>query len=127
MPRSAPSCCTEPGCPELVHEPKRSRCTEHYNLQKANQSRSYKGRDDNAQYVAFYASPTWRKLSTNYRKHNPLCVHCLEIGITKPADLVDHIKEVRDLYAERLNIDNLQSLCHSCHNTKTAMVRRQSI
>lgn len=49
----------------------------------------------------------------------PLCRHCRERGIVKAAKEVDHIiphKGDMDLF---LDIENTQSLCKSCHSTKT--------
>jgi 5-methylcytosine-specific restriction protein A len=40
---------------------------------------------------------------------------------------VDHIVERSDDDSKRLNWDNLQSLCHSCHNIKTAEEKRKRI
>ena len=124
MPRAAPSACTEPGCSELVYEPKTSKCPAHRREQRKQQASAYKSRTENTKYVEFYNSPQWRAISTNHRKRYPLCKHCLDIGITKPADVVDHIIELRDQFEKRFDLTNLQSLCHSCHNSKTATVRR---
>lgn len=123
MPRSAPSACTEPGCPALVHDGK-SKCPEHRKEQRRTNSYAYKARPENKKYVEFYNGTAWRGLSTTHRKRYPLCNHCLQIGITKPADVVDHIKEIRDQYELRLDVSNLESLCHTCHNAKTAKVRK---
>ena len=124
MPRSAPSACTEPMCATLVHDNK-SKCIEHRKQQQRTQSKAYTSRAENKQYVDFYNSTSWRNLSTTHRKRYPLCAHCLEHNITKPADVVDHVIEIRDVFEKRFDITNLQSLCNSCHNTKTARVRKQ--
>ena len=58
-----------------------------------------------------------------YRRTYPLCDHCSEKGITKSADVVDHIIEIRD-GGDPLSYDNLQALCHKCHNKKTAQERK---
>ena len=50
---------------------------------------------------------------------------CLEIDITKPADVVDHVIELTDDWSKRLDPDNLQSLCHVCHNSKTRHERKK--
>ena len=49
---------------------------------------------------------------------DPLCAHCLAKGHTMPATLVDHIVPLPE--GPRLDMDNLQSLCRSCHAKKTA-------
>ena len=65
-----------------------------------------------------YSSARWTKLSKQFRKHNPLCACCFERGIYTPCTLVDHIVEIKD-GGDPWDIDNLQSMCNSCHNTKT--------
>lgn len=66
----------------------------------------------------FYDSKEWRELRAYYIRRYPLCKWCEEEGLTKPADVVDHIKEISD-GGEKLNINNLQGLCHKHHNQKT--------
>lgn len=66
----------------------------------------------------FYNDRKWRKCSKLYLEKNPFCVKCKEEGIIKQADVTDHIKRLKDggpAYDE----DNLQSLCHKCHNQKS--------
>lgn len=65
-----------------------------------------------------YSSARWTKLSKQFRKHNPLCAHCLLLGVYTPTYHVDHIVEIED-GGEIWDIDNMQSLCLPCHNTKT--------
>ena len=73
---------------------------------------------------SFYHTPRWRRFSKWYRTNNPLCAKCLEGGYTKLADLVDHIIEIRDGGA-KFDVNNVQSLCLSCSNTKTAHERKK--
>ena len=65
----------------------------------------------------FYASAKWKKVRDLQLKQEPLCRMC-----GRPATLVDHIVEIRDGGA-KLDFSNLQSLCHSCHNKKTALAK----
>ncbi|MDO7487031.1 HNH endonuclease signature motif containing protein [Peribacillus frigoritolerans] len=55
---------------------------------------------------------------------NPLCEHCLLMDKVTPMDVCDHIIELKDDWSLRLDISNLQSLCNSCHNKKTAKVKK---
>lgn len=66
-----------------------------------------------------YNNVKWRKLRAIYAKRNPLCISCLGIGRYTPMNVVDHIKPISD-GGEMYNWDNLQSLCTSCHQSKTA-------
>lgn len=63
-----------------------------------------------------YDGKFWRKNRNLHLAKNPECVSC-----GKSAQVVDHIiprKRRPDLF---WNPDNWQSLCHACHNIKTAM------
>lgn len=52
----------------------------------------------------------------------PTCASCLKRGIIRQAVLVDHIEPIKTAYGwqHRLDESNLQSLCQTCHNAKTA-------
>ncbi|GAH66471.1 unnamed protein product, partial [marine sediment metagenome] len=62
----------------------------------------------------------WQKVRRMYLRENPLCVECLTLGIITPATVVDHIEPHRGDYEKFWDEDNMQSLCESCHNRKTA-------
>lgn len=64
---------------------------------------------------------TWRVLSKAFRQMNPLCAECLRSDIIKLATEVHHIIDIADAPDRRLDTSNLESLCHECHSTKTAM------
>jgi len=66
----------------------------------------------------FYHSVAWRRLRKWYIIRNPLCVECKKKGILKQANVVDHIKPISQ-GGEKLNVNNLQGLCTSCHNRKS--------
>lgn len=66
----------------------------------------------------------WRQVRLSYLKEHPLCVHCLAVGDTMPAQEVDHIRRHNGRGdPDFFNHDNLQALCKSCHSSKT---RRES-
>jgi 5-methylcytosine-specific restriction protein A len=71
---------------------------------------------------SFYDSPAWRKVRATYKRANPLCVSCKAEGFAIEAKVIDHIIEIKDGGAA-LSYSNLQSLCHKCHNRKTAEER----
>ena len=60
----------------------------------------------------------WTKLSRAYRMEFPFCQMCLDEGRATNGNLVDHIVPL-DQGGERLEKSNLQTLCYSCHATKT--------
>lgn len=70
----------------------------------------------------FYNQTKWRKFSKKYRQNNPVCVACEVQGIVSPAEVTDHVEGIENiLKACRNPIDEkeCQSLCHSCHNSKS--------
>lgn len=60
----------------------------------------------------FYNSSDWKKIRLQVLSSNPFCVDC-----GKPADTVDHKKAIKD-GGSKLDLNNLQSMCKSCHNIK---------
>ena len=62
----------------------------------------------------FYTSTPWRKLRTMFIQQNPVCVECGRAG-----KVVDHIVRVNDDSTLALDWDNLQTMCHRCHNSKS--------
>lgn len=50
-------------------------------------------------------------------RENPLCLHCLQKGITRLGDELDHIVPVSKGGSNEES--NLQLLCTECHATKT--------
>jgi 5-methylcytosine-specific restriction endonuclease McrA len=64
----------------------------------------------------------WERLRDYHRAREPLCRHCAQRGKVVPMKHVDHIIDIIDAPELRLQDDNLQSLCASCHSRKT---RRQ--
>lgn len=67
----------------------------------------------------FYQSTAWRKLRKVKLEQDPLCEECLKKGIHTPAKVADHIVSINQGGAS-LDIANLQSLCNTCHNKKSA-------
>ena len=66
-------------------------------------------------YVKFYHSTEWKhKRQEILERDYGLCQRC---GMD--AELVDHIIPSKDDWSDRLNNDNLQSLCRGCHKIKT--------
>ena len=70
---------------------------------------------DNA---SFYNSKRWRSLRNYHIQMHPLCVKCKRDGIVKGAQVVDHILAI-NMGGSPIDKRNLQSLCNSCHNSKS--------
>ena len=62
----------------------------------------------------FYQSAAWRKLRGMFIRTNPVCIVCGRTGA-----VVDHIVRVNDNPDLALAWDNLQTMCHPCHNSKS--------
>ena len=68
----------------------------------------------------FYQSTAWRNLRKVKLEQDPLCEECLKKGFQTPAQVADHIV-ASNQGCEMLDIHNLQSLCHPCHNKKSGI------
>ena len=109
------------GCGELVtsgyceaHKPKQQQ-------RRAEGQRSYNER--RAESDKLYKTERWRKLSVTFRKRNPMCAECERKGLTRYADLVDHIKPTKAFPELFFDWRNLRSLCQRCHNEIGEKVR----
>jgi 5-methylcytosine-specific restriction enzyme A len=65
-----------------------------------------------------YNSSGWRKLRIQALQEYPICNNCNRM----PSTVADHITPVR-LGGDFWSFDNLQGLCASCHNSKSAKER----
>ena len=66
-----------------------------------------------------YKSNRWKKLRQIQLSLEPFCISC-----GRPAVIVDHIKEIKD-GGDAYDLNNLQSMCISCHNTKTSNQKKE--
>jgi len=76
----------------------------------------------NTEDIKFYQSPRWRRLRALILQSEPLCRECKRKGLITEAKVLDHILSIRNGGA-KLEENNLQPMCHSCHNTKSAKER----
>ncbi len=110
MPRRPLRPCAHPGCPELVST---GRCERH---------RKRKASRDAAADVLARGSAAdrgydsaWRKVRRIKLARDPLCERCAADGRTRVADMVHHRVPVKEDPSLRLVLENLESLCNSCH------------
>lgn len=66
-----------------------------------------------------YNGRKWRKLRALQLEKFPLCKQCESKGETAIATVADHIVPVKK-GGDGYNMDNLQSLCKKCHDSKSA-------
>jgi len=68
----------------------------------------------------------WERVAEQRRELDCyLCQHCLEEGIVRASNLVDHIIPTHIRSDWRLVIDNTQVLCRDCHTRKTSQDMQQ--
>jgi len=67
----------------------------------------------------FYLSVQWRRFRDWYLGKHPLCEQCEREGRLTPAQMVDHVIEIKDGGA-LTDESNAMSLCWKCHALKTA-------
>lgn len=63
----------------------------------------------------FYKSKQWQQTRDYIIRLYPECVRCLENNIITEATDVNHIVNINIDWNRRLDIDNLEALCKSCH------------
>ena len=66
-----------------------------------------------------YKDKRWkavRKLALSRDEY--VCVKCIEKGLITPAKVVDHVDPI-NLGGAAFDLNNLQSLCDPCHNSKS--------
>lgn len=67
--------------------------------------------------MKFYKGRAWMFLRQEaLRRDNNECQMCKDKGKYRKADCVHHIKEVKQHPELALSLENLMSLCNSCHN-----------
>lgn len=109
MPSKPKKPCRKQGCTNLVEN---GYCEKHRKESWARDSRresaSKRGYDHR-----------WKKARHEFLVRNPLCKTCLRNGRVEPATDVDHVIPHRGDQKLFWDIQNWQSLCHSCHSKKT--------
>jgi len=64
----------------------------------------------------FYKTNAWKRLRIQaLNRDHWLCRECLRQGRIRTAKEVHHIKPLEDFPELGLRLDNLESLCHDCH------------
>jgi 5-methylcytosine-specific restriction protein A len=71
-----------------------------------------------------YSTARWQKVRACFLAENPLCIACLERGVTKPATEVDHRQAILQ-GGDPWSWENLAAYCKRCHSAKTMAVDRQ--
>lgn len=122
MPSLPKRLCHESGCMEYAI-PGDSRCAKHIEAYRERMRergrRADHNRDDTVRRL--YRTERWRELRAWQLRREPFCAECEASGFHNIiAEVVDHITPHRGNPALFFDPDNLQSLCKSCHDSKTA-------
>ena len=121
MPLSAPTPCRQPGCGAVLARP--GYCDTHRSGVHRDYGRARRSFDAE---LGFYQSAQWRTVRAAFLRQHPLCCACEQRGRVVPAVVVDHVVPIKEGGA-RFDPRNLQSLCVSDHNAKSAKERAQRI
>jgi 5-methylcytosine-specific restriction protein A len=73
-------------------------------------------------YRHIYQSARWHRLSSQFRKENPLCKRCKDNGLTEISEVVDHIIPLTVWVpqgGDPFDTTNMQALSKRCHSIKT--------
>lgn len=83
-----------------------------------NRHKEYKKYRTDTKEQKFYKSKEWIAIRNLIKsKDNGMCLRCLANKEIRPMNTVHHIKELKEGWSDRLNEDNLISLCEQCHQT----------
>ena len=104
------SICSEFGCRERAIAD--GRCEKH--------PRPFKDLGTRPAYHKLYQSSLWKVLRDNVLNYYPVCVKCAKDGRVTSATVVDHMTPHRGDTKLFMDVNNLRSLCASCHSVKTA-------
>lgn len=79
---------------------------------------SVRKNQDNKRFTNFYHSIAWNHARKQVLlRDNYLCQECLKKGVINDQNLiVHHIVELKQDWSKRLDMQNLTTLCYSCHN-----------
>jgi 5-methylcytosine-specific restriction protein A len=72
----------------------------------------------------WYYAKRWKTIRAGQLSRQPLCQRCLFFGFITAGHHVDHVIAHEGEATLFFDKDNLQSLCLSCHSTKTASERK---
>lgn len=108
--------CRKIGCHVLTRETYCKKHREEKQDREAQRQRCYDRKNRDAKSAAFYKSKQWQKArALSIAAHYGLCQDCLAQGTVKTADMVHHVKPLREFPELALDQSNLRPLCNQCH------------
>jgi 5-methylcytosine-specific restriction protein A len=125
MPSKSKKPCKYPRCPNLTQGVYCEQHTQVKEESKVVNNKQYDKYQRDPKSTAFYNSKAWRQLrQLVFTKQLGLCQECLKDKQLVKGNVVDHIIEIKDDWSKRLDEDNLQVLCHGCHQKKTMLNKK---
>ena len=118
MPIRLPINCDYPNCRTAIPAGTRY-CARHEQptvADKAEATQHERNRTRNEPWRKWYHTAHWRNLRTLVLSRDPVCMICQRFAST----VADHIKPHKGMWSLFCDLANLQGLCKSCHDTKTA-------
>lgn len=113
--------CAEVGCSNLT---RKTYCKNHEENEQET-ARNYNKYQRDPEVNSFYRSYAWQRVrAMALERDNYLCKRCVKQGRLVTANVVHHVVEVKTDWSLRLDIDNLESVCHACHNAEHKTVPR---
>lgn len=113
MPNRPLQFCNHHGCPTLTA----SRfCPEHqaiYDQETAGKQSRYNRERGSAAKQGYDSD--WIAVRNIYIRRHPLCEDCMLKGKITAAEMVHHVRSVKDYPGARLDMQNLRALCNVCH------------
>lgn len=108
--------CNRPGCTNYISTSK-TYCDEHKDHNYKQYERIRTSTEEGRQYKRFYDTKAWKELRYQVLlEAGFICEMCKR----NEATVADHIIPTLVRWDLRLERDNIQALCVSCHNQKTA-------
>jgi 5-methylcytosine-specific restriction enzyme A len=83
---------------------------------KGERDKIYDRSKRNPEAKKFYNSVAWSKCRQIKLSRDPWCEKCLQQHVLTPASIVHHVKPITEFPELRLDIDNMESNCASCHS-----------
>lgn len=111
MPYRPKKPCRQPGCPELTND---VFCEKH----KKENNKIYNQYQRDELSRTFYRTPRWIETRKKKLHLSPFCEECKKVGTMVVGKVVDHIVPIKQ-GGEPYDLDNLQTLCWSCHSRKS--------
>lgn len=111
MPNKPKRPCSYPGCPQLTNG---RYCDEHKKLADKQYNKYKRDPATRKRY-----GRSWKRIRDRYIKEHPLCEECSKQDKLTPAEEVHHILPLSRGGTHAIN--NLMSLCKSCHSKITSL------